>query len=184
MLGDALETKFPALENFLESFPAFPASWKATFRIFQQNYEKSADRNVISGTYGRKITLLESSPEICWKGSFQAFQFLSSKDEGAFQTINAIFTWTYMNDSPPLEISAESAGKLLSTSSKTVRNLISRKKLKAKKVAGKWFVDYSSLLTYQAASLEEKQSTEQISRIGKTNQEIRISDFYNYYIMP
>ena len=68
-----------------------------------------------------------------------------------------------MKDSPPLEISAESAGKLLSTSSKTVRNLISRKKLKAKKVAGKWFVDYKSVLTYQAANLEENQSTEQIS---------------------
>lgn len=68
-----------------------------------------------------------------------------------------------MNHSPPLEISAESAGKLLSTSSKTVRNLISRKKLKAKKVAGKWFIDYKSVLTYQAASLDENQSTEQIS---------------------
>ena len=50
----------------------------------------------------------------------------------------------------PAELSAEDAGKLLSTSSKTVRNLISRKLLRGKKVNGKWFIEHQSVLDYQA----------------------------------
>ena len=50
----------------------------------------------------------------------------------------------------PLELTAEDAGKALSLSSKTIRNLIHRNVLKGKKVGGKWFVERKSVLDYRA----------------------------------
>ena len=51
----------------------------------------------------------------------------------------------------PTEVSPEEAASWLGVSSRTIRNLIKRKSLDAKKVSGKWFIQGSSLRRYKKA---------------------------------
>lgn len=67
-------------------------------------------------------------------------------------------------DEKVIEVSPDEAAEMLGLSTRTVRNLISRRVLKAKKVSGKWFIRKDSVDAHLESQPEKEQQESKPSR--------------------